>query len=95
MSWQTVLSAVDAVESWMAGQSYWVQVPVLLAVLLPLGWATAGGIDRVVEKLLWPRTRREWRSAAVQASASHSASHPVDGAAEPAPTGPGERGGLR
>jgi hypothetical protein len=72
VSWQTVLSGVDAVESWMAGQSYWIQVVILLAVLLPLGWATAGGIDRVVEKLLWPRTRRELRSAAVALSASHS-----------------------
>lgn len=65
MTWQTVLSAVDAVESWMAAQSYWVQVPILLAVLLPLAWATAGVIDRVVEKLLRPRTRREVRSAAM------------------------------
>jgi hypothetical protein len=72
VSWQTVLSGVDAAESWMAGQSYWIQVFILLAVLLPLGWATAGGIDRVVDKLLWPRTRRELRSAAVAASASHS-----------------------
>lgn len=70
MSWQTVLSAVDAVESWMAGQSYWIQVPILLVVLLPLGWLAAGGIDRVVEKILWPRTRRELRSAAVAALAA-------------------------
>lgn len=74
MSWQTVLGAVDAAESWMAGQSYWIQVPILLAVLLPLGWVTAGGIDRVVERLLWPRTRREFRLAAVAAQA-------VDGSA--------------
>lgn len=92
MSWQTVLSGVDAAESWMAGQSYWIQVPILLAVLLPLGWATAGGIDRVVEKLLWPRTRREWRSAAVRASASTVV---VDGGTEPSPVGSADRGGLR
>ena len=70
MSWQTVLDGVDAAESWMAGQSYWIQVPILLVVLLPLGWAAAGGIDRVVEKVLWPRTRRELRSAARAAMAT-------------------------
>ena len=82
MSWQTVLNGVDATESWMAGQSYWIQVPILLAVLLPLGWWTAGGIDRVVEKILWPRTRRELRAAAVAALASHAVADGVTGAAE-------------
>ncbi len=67
MSWRAVLDAIDAVESWMVGQSYWVQVPVLLAVLLPLGWALAGLVDRIVEKILWPHTRREMRVAATAA----------------------------
>jgi len=48
VSWRDVLDGVDAVESWIAGQTYWVQVPVLLIVLLPLGWALAGLIDRGV-----------------------------------------------
>ena len=91
MSWQTVLSGVDAAESWMAGQSYWIQVPILLAVLLPLGWVTAGGIDRVVEKLLWPRTRRELRSAAVAALAAPAA---ADGAVVPPRAGAVDRPGA-
>ncbi len=64
MSWSDVLDGVDAVESWMAGVSYWVQVPVLLAVLIPLVWLVAGLVDRIVERLLWPHTRREMRRAA-------------------------------
>jgi len=60
---------IDAVESWIAGVSYWVQVPLLLAVLLPAAWALAGLIDRIVEKILWPHTRREIRTAAVAAIA--------------------------
>ncbi len=81
MSWQTVLDGVDAVESWIAGVSYWVQVPVLLAVLLPAAWGLAGLIDRIVEKILWPHTRREIRAAAAAAIARH---HP---ATAQAPTG--------
>ncbi len=76
----------------MAGQSYWIQVPILLAVLLPLGWATAGGIDRVVEKMLWPRTRREVRSAAVAALASHAG---TDGATASQAGTADQPGGLR
>ena len=44
--WQAVLDVVDAVESWIAGQSYWVQVVLLLAVLGPLCYLLAGLIDR-------------------------------------------------
>ena len=54
-------TAIDAVESWIAGQSFWVQVPILLGVLLPLAWTVAGLIDKVVDRLLWPSTRREAR----------------------------------
>lgn len=64
MSWRDVPDGIDAVESWIAGQSYWVQVPLLLLVLLPLGWMLAGLVDRIVDRLLWPHTRREMRSAA-------------------------------
>ena len=64
VSWRDVLDGIDAVESWVAGQSYWVQVPLLLVVLLPLGWVLAGLVDRIVDRLLWPHTRREMRLAA-------------------------------
>lgn len=52
MIWQSILDVVDAIESWIAGQSYWVQVVVLLAVLGPLCYLLAGLIDRVVEAVL-------------------------------------------
>lgn len=74
MSWSEVLDGVDAVESWMAGVSYWVQVPILLAVLIPLVWLVAGLIDRIVERILWPHTRREMRLAAAAAIAHHGIS---------------------
>ena len=62
-------------------------MPILLAVLLPLGWAAAGAIDRVVEKILWPRTRRELRSAAAAALASHAAVDGMTGTPQAAPSG--------
>ena len=68
--WQTVLDVVDAVESWIAGQSYWVQVVVLLAVLGPLCWILAGLIDRVVERVLAWHSERESRRAALQSGAA-------------------------
>ena len=71
MSWRDILDGVDAVEAWIVGQSFWIQVPVLLAVLLPLAWALAALIDRIVEKILWPHTRREMRFAATAAIARH------------------------
>ena len=74
MSWSDVLDGVDAAESWIAGVSYWVQVPVLLAVLIPLVWVVAGLIDRIVDRILWPHTRREMRLAAVAAIAHHGIS---------------------
>ena len=57
--WQTVLDVIDAVESWVAGQSYWVQVVLLLAVLGPLCYLTAGLIDRAVEAVLAWHSRRD------------------------------------
>jgi len=57
--WQTVLDVVDAVESWIAGQSYWVQVVILLAMLGPLCYLLAGVIDRAVEAVLAWHSRRD------------------------------------
>lgn len=57
--WQTVLDVVDAVESWIAGQSYWIQVVILLAVLGPLCYLLAGLIDRAVEAILAWHSRRD------------------------------------
>jgi len=59
VTWQGVLDVVDAIESWIAGQSYWVQVVVLLAVLGPLCWLLAGVIDRMVEAVLAWHSRRD------------------------------------
>lgn len=43
---------VDSVEAWLAGVSFWIQVPILLAVLVPLCWLLAGVIDRLVDRVL-------------------------------------------
>lgn len=59
MIWQGVLDVIDAVESWIAGQSYWVQVIGLLAVLGPLCWLLAGLIDRAIEAVLAWHSRRD------------------------------------
>jgi hypothetical protein len=59
MIWQGVLVVIDAIESWIAGQSYWVQVIVLLGVLGPLCYLVAGLIDRVVEAVLAWHSRRD------------------------------------
>jgi len=57
--WQTVLDMVDAVESWVVGLSYWMQVVLLLSVLGPLCYLVAGLIDRVVEAVLAWHSRRD------------------------------------
>jgi len=64
VTWQTVLDVIDAVESWIAGQSYWIQVVVLLAVLGPLCYLLAGLIDRVVEAVLAWHSRRDLQPGA-------------------------------
>ena len=69
MIWQGVLDVIDAIESWIAGQSYWIQVVVLLAVLGPLCYLLAGLIDRVVEAVF------AWHSNRDQAA-------PADGKAD-------------
>jgi len=61
VGWQGILDAIDEAESWLVGQSFWVQVPILLAVLGPLSWLAAGLIDRLVELVL--RRHRTRRSA--------------------------------
>ena len=58
-------AVVDAVESWLVARSFWIQVPLLLAVLIPLSYLLAGLIDKVVERLLRPRVRREIRDSGV------------------------------
>lgn len=75
--WQTVLDGVDAVESWIAGQSYWVQVVLLLAVLGPLCYLLAGLIDRAVDAVLAWHSRRDSDRAAAGPAA-------VAGPADPA-----------
>jgi hypothetical protein len=67
VSWQGVLDAIDAVESWIVSQSYWVQVLLLLAVLGPLCWAAAGLIDRAVDAVLAWHSKRDGRISALPA----------------------------
>jgi hypothetical protein len=67
VSWQGVLNWIDAVESWIVAQSFWVQVVLLLVVLGPLSWFLAGLIDRGVEWLLRHLLR----------------DHPAEGSADP------------
>ena len=55
---------IDAVESWLAGQSFWVQIPILLAICLPLCWLLAGAVDLVVDRVLRRHTRYEQSHAA-------------------------------
>ena len=75
MTWQTVLDVIDAVESWIAGQSYWVQVVVLLAVLGPLCYLLAGLIDRVVEAVLAWHSRRDLVPAGAVPAPSSATAH--------------------
>jgi len=69
VSWHKILDGVDAAESWIVGQLFWVQVPLLLLILVPLAWLVAGGIDKVIERILGPHTRRGLRPAAERAIA--------------------------
>jgi hypothetical protein len=54
-----VNAVIDAIESWLAAQSFWVQVPILLLIGIPICWLIAGVIDRGVELTLRRHTRRE------------------------------------
>ena len=96
MSWQTVLDVIDAIESWVAGQSYWIQVALLLAVLGPLCYLLAGLIDRIVEAAFaWHGRRDRQGGLAPRGSTADeptvgqalpTAGEPVPTAGEPAPT---------
>jgi hypothetical protein len=88
VTWQTVLDVIDAVESWIAGQSYWVQVVVLLAVLGPLCYLLAGLIDRVVEAVLARHSRRDLQpSVGSAASAQPDTSEPGEASPVTRPAG--------
>ena len=71
--WQTVLDVVDAVESWIAGQSYRNQVVLLLAELGPLCYLLAGLIDRAVDAVLAWHSRRDGDRGAVPAAPQEAA----------------------
>ncbi len=78
MIWQTVLDVIDAVESWVAGQSYWIQVVLLLGVLGPLCYFLAGMIDRMVEAVLaWHSRRDQPAGSLVDATVAATVSAPV------------------
>lgn len=70
-------AVIDAVESWLAGQSFWVQVPIMLAVLVPICWLLAGLVDRVVERMLRGHTRREAEQDARLAARSRTSGPPL------------------
>ncbi len=85
MIWQTVLDVIDAVESWVAGQSYWIQVVLLLGVLGPLCYLVAGFIDRLVEAVLAWHSRRDPAAGRSPESSVHTVpATPPAPAAEPA-----------
>ncbi len=58
MAWQTVLTAIDAVEAWVVLLPLYAQIPLLLVILLPLTWFLAKSIDPVVEWVLRPHATR-------------------------------------
>ena len=78
VSWQTVLDVIDAIESWVAGQSYWIQVALLLAVLGPLCYLLAGLIDRVVEAVFAWHGRRDRQAGSASDAPTAGESVPVD-----------------
>ncbi|MET0966251.1 MAG: hypothetical protein ABWZ02_07650 [Nakamurella sp.] len=91
MSWQTVLDVIDAIESWVAGQSYWIQVALLLAVLGPLCYLLAGLIDRIVEAAFAWHGRRDRQGGLAPGGftagkPSPTAGQSVSTAGEPSPT---------
>jgi len=78
VSWQTVLDVIDAIESWVAGQSYWIQVALLLAVLGPLCYLLAGLIDRVVEAVFAWHGRRDRQAGSASGAPTAGESVPAD-----------------
>jgi hypothetical protein len=57
----SVLSAIDAVESWIVLLPLTVQILLLLAVFLPLCWLVARAVDPLVEWVLRPHARSSGR----------------------------------
>ena len=51
VKWRDVLDGIDAAESWIVAQSFWIQIVLLLVVLGPLCWFAAGLIDRIVDRV--------------------------------------------
>jgi hypothetical protein len=58
---ESVLSAIDAVESWIVLLPLYVQIVLLLAVFLPLCWLIAKVVDPLVEWVLRPHAERSGR----------------------------------
>lgn len=56
--WQSLLNGIDAVESWVVLLPLFLQIPLLLAVLLPISWFLAKAIDPIVEWVLRPHALR-------------------------------------
>ncbi len=69
---------IDAVESWISEQVFWLQVIILLAVLIPLSWLLAGGVDKIVELVVRPHARREVMHSAVHPAGSARLTHPPE-----------------
>jgi len=95
VSWQTVLDVIDAIESWVAGQSYWIQVALLLAVLGPLCYLLAGLIDRIVEAAFAWHGRRDRQGGLAPGGSTADEPVPTAGgsaptAGEPSPTAGGQ-----
>jgi hypothetical protein len=47
--WQSILNAIDAVESWLVLLPLIIQIPLLLVVLVPICWFAARAVDVVVD----------------------------------------------
>lgn len=60
--WQSVSNVIDEVESWIVLLPLFVQIPLLLAVFLPVCWFLAKAVDPVVEWALRPHTVCSHRS---------------------------------
>lgn len=57
-----ILTAIDAVESWLVLLPLILQIPLLLVVLLPVAWGVSWLIDRLVEFGLRRHTLRSERA---------------------------------
>jgi hypothetical protein len=61
--WQSILNAIDAVESWLVLLPLIIQIPLLLVVLVPICWFAARavdvGVDWGLDRVDRARARRE------------------------------------